>query len=145
MSLSEQRSSSRCMQRTPHRYRSPHLPTPEPSRSSNEAFELPSEMRALHKGPQIYEHLLQQSFDQALSSIRGPTDSHMDRHVTSRQPAPQSPPYRTTDSQKPSLPPLKMVSTTSINARKVSDSCRCLATTYQVHLKHRPQLLRLSI
>jgi len=99
--------SSRCYsQQPPYRYWSPRLPTPEPSRSSNEAFQIFVNAEVPRRAP-VHDLLSRSSPQGRDTSFRDSSDPHSSRR---HGPAPHSPPYQTTDFQKPSLPPLKTVS-----------------------------------
>ena len=92
-----------------HRRRSPRLPTPEASRSSNGSLDEQIPRTYARDGMRICSLL---SSDQADHS-----NDYSDRGYASatayserrHHAAPQSPPYQGLDSQKPSLPPLKTV------------------------------------
>jgi hypothetical protein len=95
----------------PREYRrhSPHLPTPEASRSSNGSLDEQVPRTYTRNGMRICSLLTNDQpdrvtklLDRTYNAVNGHSDS---RHRA----APQSPPYHDLDSHKPSLPPLKTV------------------------------------
>lgn len=95
----------------PREYRrhSPHLPTPESSRSSNGSLDEQIPRTYTRNGMRICSLLtndqpdrVTKPLDRTYNSVTGHSDS---RHRAT----PQSPPYHDLDSHKPSLPPLKTV------------------------------------
>ncbi|KAF7196347.1 Homeobox protein TGIF1 [Pseudocercospora fuligena] len=87
------------------RHRSPRLPTPENSRSSNEALDSTSPYEG---GPAI-RNLLSRPGPERTMSLGLPHGATHFRRDSRNTGAPHSPPYGSGDMQKPSLPPLKTV------------------------------------
>jgi hypothetical protein len=92
-----------------HRRRSPRLPTPEASRSSNGSLDEQIPRTYARNGMRICSLLSSDQADQGNDypdrRYGGATAYPERRHHA----APRSPPYQGLDHQKPSLPPLKTV------------------------------------
>lgn len=90
------------------RRRSHRLPTPDASRSSDEAFEPSNASMTPRHGPPMHNPFKYPS-PVRYSPMSPLHDAHNIRHDRRQTCAPDSPPYSGFDAQKPSLPPLKTV------------------------------------
>lgn len=88
------------------RYRSPRLPTPEDSRTSNDAFDDRSPPDTRNQPRELLQPIIT-----SRNGIVGiPAEPSHGRRDSRNTAAPHSPPYHVMDGQKPSLPPLKTAS-----------------------------------
>jgi hypothetical protein len=95
--------------RREHRRRSPRLPTPEASRSSNGSLDEQIPRTYARNGMRICSLLTSDQNDRS-NDFSGPVYGSATAHPERRHhTAPRSPPYQGLDHQKPSLPPLKTV------------------------------------
>lgn len=108
LSLNERRSYHRYTEHyhaKDRRHRSPRLPTPEDSRSSNETIDGHSPRETAPPG----RDYLRAGMGDDNASLGVPGSNGHYRRDSGNANAPHSPPYRLMDEQKPSLPPLKTV------------------------------------
>lgn len=121
LSLNERRSYHRYAEHyngKDRRHRSPRLPTPEDSRSSNETIDGHSPRET---APPVCDYLRAGMGDDN-TSLGIPGSSGHYRRDSGNANGPHSPPYRLTDNQKPSLPPLKTVGMTLATSFLISHS-----------------------
>lgn len=104
------------------RHRSPRLPTPEDSRSSNETFHGQSPRG--NAAP--VRDLLRPGIGDSNASLGIPSSNGHYRRDSANANTPHSPPYRLTDEQKPSLPPLKTVGIPSATSSPPSHRAQVL-------------------
>lgn len=89
--------------------RSSQLPTPEASRSGYDLYE-DDRREGAGSGSDVRRPILHPPTDQYENAVNGSCKRLSSRRDSCSQRSPNSPPYHVTDSQRPSLPPLKTVS-----------------------------------
>ena len=138
LTLNDSRAWSRRLSPQTRRRPLSRLPTPEASRHSDDTLEVEYGVddRNIAKRAKPASSSLHQG--QSMTTPNSPFQLKPFEPPLGYQYAPQSPPYRGTEPQKPSLPPLKMVCRAYSSFLEASNISRYWARPCPVHHKHRP-------